>query len=130
MPTGAPMAIFDRWSVVAVPFPCMEGDRVQRRPAVVVSEPILARRHGLYWVVMVTSAENPRWPDDVAVSDLALAGLPRSSVIRPAKIATIQQDRVVRRLGELALADRRAVRGAMKTLLGKGRGKDRPGTPG
>ncbi len=39
---------------------------------------------------MVTSAANPGWPADVAVSDLAAAGLPAASVVRAAKVATIQ----------------------------------------
>jgi mRNA interferase MazF len=38
---------------------------------------------------MITSAENRGWAGDVPVSDLALAGLPAPSVIRTAKIATI-----------------------------------------
>ncbi len=41
------------------------------------------------WVVMITSAVNRGWPDDVAIKDLAAAGLPAPSVIRTAKIATI-----------------------------------------
>ena len=39
---------------------------------------------------MITSAENRSWPDDVPVADLAKAGLPAPSVIRTAKIATIE----------------------------------------
>ncbi len=41
------------------------------------------------WVVMITSAENRAWPGDVAITALSRAGLPAPSVIRPAKIATI-----------------------------------------
>ena len=39
---------------------------------------------------MITSAENRGWPGDVSVNDLELAGLPAPSVIRTAKIATIE----------------------------------------
>jgi mRNA interferase MazF len=46
--------------------------------------------HGLLWVVMITSADNRGWPGDVTVGDLAMAGLPVPSVIRTAKIATIE----------------------------------------
>jgi mRNA interferase MazF len=46
--------------------------------------------HGLLWVVMITSADNRGWPGDVTVGNLALAGLPVPSVIRTAKIATIE----------------------------------------
>ena len=43
----------------------------------------------MLWVVMITSAENRGWPDDVPVADLTTAGLPVPSLIRCAKIATI-----------------------------------------
>ena len=39
---------------------------------------------------MITSAENRGWPDDVPVSNLNMAGLPSPSLIRSAKIATIE----------------------------------------
>jgi mRNA interferase MazF len=39
---------------------------------------------------MITSAENRGWPGDVPVNNLELAGLPAPSVIRTAKIATIE----------------------------------------
>jgi mRNA interferase MazF len=39
---------------------------------------------------MITSAENRGWPGDVLVNDLELAGLPAPSIIRTAKIATIE----------------------------------------
>ena len=42
------------------------------------------------WVVMITSAENRGWPDDVPVSNLKMAGLPSPSLIRSAKMATIE----------------------------------------
>ena len=38
---------------------------------------------------MITSAENRGWPGDVPITNLAGAGLPVASVIRTAKIATI-----------------------------------------
>ena len=58
---------------------------------------------------MVTSAANRSWPGDVPVSDLAAAGLPIASIVRPAKIATIEA-RDAERLGKLPARDRRAVR--------------------
>ena len=45
---------------------------------------------------MITSAENRSWPGDVPVSSLADAGLPVASVIRTAKIATIEADDAVK----------------------------------
>ena len=89
MPTGKPMATFSQGEVVKVPFPYTARSTRQFRPALVVSLSSLEADHGLLWVVMITSAENRRWPGDVVIHDLSLAGLPAPSVIRPTKIATI-----------------------------------------
>jgi len=40
--------------------------------------------------MMIASAANRRWPDDLAIGDLKSAGLPAPSLIRTAKIATIE----------------------------------------
>jgi mRNA interferase MazF len=65
---------------------------------------------------MITSAENRRWDDDVAVSDLDTAGLPAASVVRCAKIATIEaQD--AERIGELAPGNQRRVADRVIQLL-------------
>ena len=96
------------FEIVVVPFPYADRLAEKRRPALVVSSPKLAR-HGLVWLAMITSAENERWPSDVPVSDLARAGLPAPSVVRPAKIACIERSRVLRRAGRLDKAAARAV---------------------
>jgi len=84
------MESFRRGAVVKVPFPYMDRATRQFRPALVVSDARFAAAHGLLWVVMITSAENRGWAGDVEVRDLARAGLPVPSVIRTAKIATIE----------------------------------------
>jgi mRNA interferase MazF len=83
------MATFSRGDVVKVPFPYTDRATRQFRPALVVSAG-LNEAHGLLWVLMITSAENRRWPSDIPVTNLSEAGLPVASVIRTAKIATIE----------------------------------------
>jgi mRNA interferase MazF len=39
---------------------------------------------------MITSADNPAWPDDVPVAASSTTGLRVPSLIRPLKIATIE----------------------------------------
>jgi mRNA interferase MazF len=107
---------FEPFDVVAVPFPYVEREARKRRPAVVVSDSALAGRHGLLWVVMVTSAANAPWPDDVKIEDLALAGLPEPSVVRAAKIATVEAGRC-ERLGRLADEAAAAVVAVLRRVL-------------
>ena len=99
---------FDLWDVVKLPFPYTDRPVRERRPAVVIAAGDLLHRHGLLWVIMITAAENRGWAGDVPVSDLAEAGLPAPSIVRPAKIAVIDA-RDAQRLGSLPNADRSAV---------------------
>ncbi len=84
------MPTFEPGDLIKVPFPYTDRPVRQRRPALVVSAPPLQQEHGLLWVLMVTSAENKRWSSDVGIEDHEAAGLPAPSVIRTAKIATIE----------------------------------------
>ena len=85
-----PMPIFRQGDVIKVPFPYTDRPTRQSRPALVISSGELQKLHGLLWVAMITSAGNRGWPEDVPVTNLEMAGLPFPSVIRPAKIATIE----------------------------------------
>ena len=99
------MADFKPWDVVKVPFPYTDRPIRQRRPALVVAAGGLQQEHGLLWVLMITSAENRGWPGDVEISDPAAAGLPTDSVVRTAKIATIEAKQA-EGIGILPMADR------------------------
>src|SRR5439155_13945867 len=99
---------FEVWDIAKVPFPYTDRPVRQRRPALVVAAGELAATHGLLWLAMVTSAVNRGWAGDVLVSDLAVAGLPVPSIVRPAKIATIEAHDA-ERLGTLPPRDRAAV---------------------
>src|SRR5215213_7822666 len=83
------MPTLERFDVVVVPFPYVEQETRKYRPAVIVSACSIQEEHGLAWTVMITSARHSPWPDDIPIDDLALAGLPKPSVIRPAKVATV-----------------------------------------
>jgi mRNA interferase MazF len=116
------MAIFEVWDVVKVPFPYTDRPVRQRRPALVVAADEIEAAHGLLWLVMITSARNQGWPDDVRISDLRAAGLPAPSIVRPAKVATVDA-RDAQRLGTLPIIGREAVasrlRGILDVALGK-----------
>jgi mRNA interferase MazF len=111
------MAIFEVWDIVKVPFPYTDRPVRQRRPALVVAAGEIEAAHGLLWLVMITSAENRGWPDDVSISDLHTAGLPAPSIVRAAKIATADA-RDAQRLGTLPVADREAVGSPLRGILG------------
>jgi mRNA interferase MazF len=85
------MPTFERGQIVRVPFPYTDRDTRQHRPALVVSDGPVGDLGTLLWVIMITSAENRRWPGDVSlVRGYRRVGLPAPSLIRTAKIATIE----------------------------------------
>lgn len=83
------MTIFKSFDVVSAPFPYVERPISKRRPCLIVGKP---EGSGLIWVVMITSAKNAGWAGDVEISGLSEAGLIAPSVIRTAKIATVEAD--------------------------------------
>ena len=94
MPTRRATPIFEQGQVVRVPFPYVDRDTWQRRPALVVSAGAIGEAEGLLWVAMITSAENRPWQGDISVGmDFRGAGLPIASVVRPLKLATIDAAR-------------------------------------
>jgi mRNA interferase MazF len=107
---------FESWDIVRVPFPYVERPIRQHRPALVLAGGETGDRYGLLWIAMITSAANRGWAGDVAVSDLKEAGLPIPSVIRVAKLTTIEA-RDADRLGTLSVLDREAVSRYLRTRL-------------
>jgi mRNA interferase MazF len=66
--------------------------------------------------LMITSARHAPWPQDVPISNLTATGLHRPSLIRTAKIATID-NRLVTAIGHLSDPDQRAVAACLKRQL-------------
>lgn len=111
------MASFRQGDVIKVPFPYTDRPTRQSRPALVVSTGGIEDAHALLWVVMITSAANRAWPDDVPVTNLAAAGLPAPSVIRTAKIATIEASDAAK-LGKIQAALFKQVARRLGQVLG------------
>ncbi len=111
------MPVFKRGEVVKVPFPCTDRTARQFRPALVVCSGEHESDHDLLWVLMITSADNRGWPGDVVISNLTMAGLPAPSVIRTAKIATIEAADATR-LGKVTAPCLRQVLSFLQAKLG------------
>lgn len=103
-------------AVVRVPFPYTDAETRQHRPALVVATVGPGSGSPFLWVLMITSAGNRSWPGDIPIPDAEAAGLPAPSVIRTAKIATIDASRAERR-GALDAATLAAVRSALSNHL-------------
>lgn len=82
---------FKPWDVVVAPFPYSEPQQSVVRPGVIVSTPRLHQKTRMYYVAMITNAAHAPWDGDVAISNLKRAGLPVASIVRPAKLATVDE---------------------------------------
>ena len=112
------MATFSQGDVIRVPFPYTDRNTRQHRPALVVSRGALGEPSSLLWVVMITSAANRGWPGDVSLArGYEAAGLPVPSIIRSAKIATVEA-RHADRIGKLDRRVWREVASNLKLHLG------------
>jgi mRNA interferase MazF len=111
------MPHYAKWDIVKVPFPFTEGIGEKRRPALIVSNEALADRHGFYWLLMITSAVKPAWTGDIEIKNFEAVGLPVRSVIRTAKITTLQEDRILGRIGHLTSREAKMVAAALKEWL-------------
>lgn len=114
--TAAEPAGLPAGTVVWVPFPHGERQRMTVRPALVVSHRPTGPDGLLVWALMITNAARARWPGDIPVPDHAAAGLPVPSVIRTAKIATIEA-RVAEPAGTLPHAMMAAVNAALAATM-------------
>jgi mRNA interferase MazF len=106
------MTISDGYDIVTLPFPYVERDTVKRRPALLVAR----TSQDLGWVLMITSSVNEPWPGDIKIVDLTAAGLRAPSVVRPAKIATVELD-LMRRIGSLDAKASAEVRSFLARIL-------------
>ncbi|MEM0900536.1 MAG: type II toxin-antitoxin system PemK/MazF family toxin [Pseudomonadota bacterium] len=105
-----------QWDIVVVPFPYSDQLAEKRRPALIVSHDEFNAATGLLWVVMITTSRT-KWHGDVSIQDHEAVRLPVPSIIRTAKIATIEASRVLRVAGRLGGGEVEEVKSAVLSSL-------------
>jgi mRNA interferase MazF len=95
------MTRFEAGDDVRVLFPHVERNVRRYRPALVVTREPVGLDGLLIWAAMITSAERKRWPGDVLIDDHSSAGLPIASMVRTAKLATLESA-TAEKIGRLA----------------------------
>jgi mRNA interferase MazF len=108
---------FEAFDVVTLPFPFADRRQVVVRPALVLTgHQSFGLQSGVVIVAMITSAQRSAWPFDVALTDLAAAGLKVPCVVR-AKLNAVDCTLIERRIGAVGAADRAAIAAALRGLL-------------
>ncbi len=99
-----------------VPYPFQDIPVAKRRPALVVSGRAFNERNGQTLVAMITTAKETHWPSDVAISDLAMAGLLQPCILCM-RFQTLPNAIFVRPLGRFGSLDRLACERALADML-------------
>ena len=108
---------FEPFDAVALPFPFADRNDSVVRPALVLTGHAAFGAHsGVALVAMITSARNSAWPFDVAITDLASAGLKMPCLVR-AKLNAVDLALIARKIGTLGGEDRRGVGAALRGVL-------------
>ncbi len=107
--------ICEPWDVVVVPFPFAETEGSKRRPALVLSQRSF-NEGGHTVLAMITTKTTPPWPGDSVVADLVSAGLEKPCIVRW-KLFTLDDQLIVRRIGQLGELDRGRASRALSSIL-------------
>jgi mRNA interferase MazF len=108
--------ICDFGDVVVVPFPFVDFAADKRRPSLILSREAFNNSHGHSICAMITTAARSKWPTDVAIENLKLAGLNRPCVVRW-KLFTLPNSLILKRAGKLAARDRDNVASVVQEIL-------------
>ncbi len=97
------------------PFPFTESAGSKRRPALVLSRGSF-NEGGHTVLAMITTKTTPAWPGDMGIGDLQTIGLQRPCIIRW-KLFTLDNQLIVRRVGQLGELDRSRAMRALGIIL-------------
>jgi mRNA interferase MazF len=99
------------FDVVLLPFPFTDLRTTRQRPCVILAA---FRPRGLplhYVVAMVTSQlSGLAFPGDTLLTKWGAAGLPKPSLVRLAKVVTVDDSLIRKKLGAIHTADRKTIR--------------------
>jgi mRNA interferase MazF len=101
------MTTYRQGQVVLVPFPFADLSSAKQRPAVIVSASWYNNsRPDCVLAAITSSVPAEMEPDMVRIqgSEVKTAGLRMTSVVRAGKVFTIEQDRIVKPMGQLSRA--------------------------
>ena len=104
--------------VILVPFPFTNQSTTKQRPAVVISSSSYnTERPDLILLAITSQVRASRAFGEALVTDWQTAGLIKPSVFKPL-ITTIEQARVIKRLGKLSTNDETALRTVIEKIVG------------
>jgi mRNA interferase MazF len=109
---------FEFGDVVLVGFPFTNLQTIKKRPAVVISRKAYQQNRPDVILMAITSQiRQPLATGEALLHDWQAAGLAKPSVLKPL-IATLEQEQIVRVMGQLSAEDRESLGKVIQTILG------------
>ncbi|MBM4244675.1 MAG: type II toxin-antitoxin system PemK/MazF family toxin [Deltaproteobacteria bacterium] len=104
--------------VVLVRFPFTDVATTKKRPALVLARATRSPRNRVVTLAMITSqVEALKLDGDLLLSDWGAAGLLHPSLLRLAKLATVDEDLVEKAIGRLSAVDYKATRATFRRVF-------------
>jgi mRNA-degrading endonuclease toxin of MazEF toxin-antitoxin module len=104
--------------VALVRFPFTELAATKKRPALVLARTARSTRNRLTTLAMITSqVEALRLVGDVLLEDWRSAGLLHPSLLRLAKVATVDEDLIEKIIGNISALDADSARRAFRSVF-------------
>ncbi len=104
--------------VILVQFPFTNLEHTKKRPALLLRSTALSGKAQLVTLAMITSkVDGLKLEGDVHLANWAHAKLLHPSLVRLAKIATVDADLIDKVLGHLVSADRKAIQKNFRKLF-------------
>lgn len=104
--------------LVLVRFPFADLSTTKKRPALMLARTARSPRNRLATVAMITSqVEALKLEGDVLLADWKPAGLLHPSLLRLAKLATVDEDLLDKRIGTLSSKDKDGARRAFQRVF-------------
>ncbi len=112
------MTVFNPGDIILVSYPFGEGAGVRKRPALVVSSSGFNQETGELVIAQITSRVSaPARAGDYTIEGWREAKLPRPALVR-ARLTTLTQPLVLRRLGSLSETDYQGALAVLKAQMG------------
>jgi mRNA interferase MazF len=108
--------IYNKFDIVKLPFPFTDKNTAKRRPSLVISSKDYQTNHNHCVLVMITSAKQSSWVDDIDITNIVMSGISSPSKIR-FKIFTLDVSLILEKIGCLIGEDQLKVQQKLEYYL-------------